>query len=514
MPHPFDGQLAAVLRHAERPLRIPVPDIDEDRIVGHVEIVVARTVVRTPRPLRENLDHGRRVEFTHLVHVVGAELLVAILTDTLVVPVQLAAIGLVNGVTGRRPVLANPDARQFAGPPPRLADGGDIVFENRSPLHIGIVMGMSRQKVDVRESFETIEQLLRFPRGIETLPILERRVVVVHRRTVHPHDHGLRLVAQGRQIVAQPCQLLVGHIGVVVAFAHRTFGAARIDVNRVVEHDVVHFAHVERVIGRTQRLAVGRFGGEITGEIGIVVVVAHRVVDRHGIPLHRSAVVAQAVKIGVPELVPRHVAQHHQIGRHALCRSEGRRLGDKPLGELPEVVRAVGEVHVAEHEDFVGVLAVDLFEFEIGSFDDTGAVFERAVELREHAVARNFVAARNGDEDISPFLGRFELVDALLVRDGHFRAVGHYDVFHADAGRRHDPVDRGARIRFETYVLDDVDVDSSERFFARVPFDEDFVVTRFTPVGQAYGETFGRGVDDGADIRDACVRLKNECVSG
>ena len=52
------------------------------------------------------------------------------------------------------------------------------------------------------------------------------------------------------------------------------------------------------------------------------------------------------------------------------------------------------------------------------------------------------------------------------------------------------------------------------RFFARVSFDEDFVVTRFTPVGQAYGETVGRGVDDGADVGDACVRLKNKCVCG
>ena len=82
-----------------------------------------------------------------------------------------------------------------------------------------------------------------------------------------------------------------------------------------------------------------------------------------------------------------------------------RKVGGE-LGELSQVARSVGEVHVAQHEDLVGVLSVDLFELEVGPFDDVGAVFERAVELREHPDGRNFVAARDGDEDISPLFGR------------------------------------------------------------------------------------------------------------
>ncbi len=359
-----------------------------------------------------------------------------------------------------------------------------------------------------RISVENVEK----PLGIGRIVVdLESRRGRIEYLRMHCNDDGGRF-GYVRQVFRQPVQLLAGEALDIIAGIGSVVAAA-IDI---VHDDIMDLADVERVVGRADLVHVLDRRIVVRRGLEVVVMVAHGVEDRQILDLAVDGVqvLGEIVAVRIPIEIPGHVSEGERIHLLALVAGHVVREVGGEFGELPEVVRAVGEVHVAEHEDFVGVLAVDLFEFEIGSFDDTGAVFERAVELREHAVARNFVAARNGDEDISPFLGRFELVDALLVRDGHFRAVGHYDVFHADAGRRHDPVDRGARIRFETYVLDDVDVDSSERFFARVPFDEDFVVTRFTPVGQAYGETFGRGVDDGADIGDACVRLKNECVSG
>ena len=222
----------------------------------------------------------------------------------------------------------------------------------------------------------------------------------------------------------------------------------------------MHFAHVERVIGRTQRLAVGRFGGEITGEIGIVVVVAHRVVDRHGIPLHRGAVVAQAVKIGVPELVPRHVAQHHQIGRHALCRSEGRRLGDKPLGELPEVARhrgTVGQMKVGGHDHHMARL-IDAAQLEIVLLADIRRLRERRPESRSGRVgALGLVTRRQRDEHIPlPLVGREPIV-TVGIGHGGLETIRHAHAGHRFQSAVDDALDRrpfavGNPCRIERYA--------------------------------------------------------------
>ena len=373
--------------------------------------------------------------------------------------------------------------------------------------HVEKFVGMPRHETD-RISVEDVEK----PLGVDRIMVdLESRCGRIEYLRMHGNDDGGRLV-HVRQVFRQPVQLLGGEALDIVAGSAPVVAAA---IN-VVHDDVMDLADVERIVGRADLIHIFDRRIVVRPGLEVVVMVAHGVEDLQILDLAVDGVqvLGEIVAVRIPVEVPGHVPEGERIHLLALVAGHVVRKVGGELGELSQVARSVGEVHVAQHEDLVGVLSVDLFELEVGPFDDVGAVFERAVELREHPDGRNFVAARDGDEDISPLFGRFELVDALLVRDGHLRAVGDHDVLHADAGRRHDPVDRGACIRFEIYVFDDVDVDSSERFFARVSFDEDFVVTRFTPVGQAYGETVGRGVDDGADVGDACVRLKNECVCG
>ena len=128
-------------------------------------------------------------------------------------------------------------------------------------------------------------------------------------------------------------------------------------------------------------------------------------------------------------------------------------------------------------------LSVDLREFEVLLFHDVGCSFQRLVELREHALRRYFVAAGDGDEDIAPLLGRFEFVDALVVGDGHFGAVGYHDVRDGTFLRRYQTEDRGAGARFKVDLVDDVDVDFADRFLACVPFEVGCVGTGFALVG-------------------------------
>ena len=297
---------------------------------------------------------------------------------------------------------------------------------------------------------------------------------------MHGHDQRRRLV-DVRQILGEPVQLFVGEFLDVVARVGSVVCAA-IDI---VHDDVVHLTDVERVEGRADavhvldgRVVVGR-GHEV------VVVVAHGVVDLQVLDLavDRLPVLGQRIVVFVPVEVPRHVAQRE--GVHLLAAVLGHvgvQIGGE-LGELGGVVGAVGQVHVAQQEELVAILSVDLREFEVLLFHDVGCSFQRLVELREHALGRYFVAAGDGDEDIAPLLGRFEFVDALVVGDGHFGAVGYHDVRDGTFLRRYQTEDRGAGTRFKVDLVDDVDVDFADLFLACVPFEVGCVGTGFALVG-------------------------------
>lgn len=134
------------------------------------------------------------------------------------------------------------------------------------------------------------------------------------------------------------------------------------------------------------------------------------------------------------------------------------------VAELREVARAVGQVHVAEHEDLVGILVpVQLFECEIHPFNSSGAAFQIVVEQGKNSGRGNLVAARNRNENVSPFLFRFELIDASFVGCGHVLAVGHDNTGHAAFVRSDDAVNRGIFVGSEVgQLVDDVDIKFSE----------------------------------------------------
>ena len=175
-----------------------------------------------------------------------------------------------------------------------------------------------------------------------------------------------------------------------------------------------------------------------------------------------TQVLGKIIVVRVPVEVPRHVAEGYSIHPGSLMAGHvGVQVGGE-FGELTAVVRAVGEMHIAEHEDLVCVLPGYFRKLEINPLNDTGGAFQRIIEPGKHPVGRGFVTARDGDKDVAPFLGGFELIDAVFVRGGYLDTVGHHDIRHANSGRRNDSVDRSACIGFKTYVFNNVYVDSSE----------------------------------------------------
>ena len=213
--------------------------------------------------------------------------------------------------------------------------------------------------------------------------------------------------------------------------------------------------------------------------------------------------------VRIPVEIPRHVAQRDRIHAFAaVCGHIGSQIGGKVV-ELGDVAGPVGEMYVAEHEDLEGVL-IDLFEREIGPFYGRGGAFEPAVQERKYAGRGHFVAAGDGDEDISPFFLRPQLIDSLLVGSGYLDAVGDHDIGYGALVGGYDAVNGRAGIGFDPDILDDADIELSEILFSGVPFDGGVVVTRFALIGHADGKAVGRGADDGTDVGDAGFRFQQE----
>ena len=122
------------------------------------------------------------------------------------------------------------------------------------------------------------------------------------------------------------------------------------------------------------------------------------------------------------------------------------------------------------------------------------------MELRQDALGGHFVAGRQDDEDVFPFFGRFELVDAVGVGLDDQFAVAHQDIGHALAVAGHDAVDGGAGLRFHHQGFQDGDIRRPYVKTNLVAADIQLVVPAHQAVGRFKGE--GGRLLDGQDAAD------------
>ena len=93
------------------------------------------------------------------------------------------------------------------------------------------------------------------------------------------------------------------------------------------------------------------------------------------------------------------------------------------LTKLVKVGSAVGKMHVTQHKYLVCVLSRHLRQHKILTFSHTGIRLQTQEELRKYSLGRHFISAWNGNEDISPFLVRLQLVDAVLVSHSYLYTI-------------------------------------------------------------------------------------------
>ena len=172
-------------------------------------------------------------------------------------------------------------------------------------------------------------------------------------------------------------------------------------------------AHIERVIGRAEFLLELSGRVEIAGGIHIVVVVSYGMENLQILYcIHVVQILVKAVEVGVPELVPGHIAECNgvnlliRVRLHIFVdfRSEGR--------ELCPVLCAVGHVHVSEIEHGMIGLVTAFVEIEIDAFAHIDSFRHLLMELRKHSSGSHFVAAWHGDEHVAVFLLGNHLVNS------------------------------------------------------------------------------------------------------
>ena len=235
----FEG--FAVFRNADVPFAgFVAPSIDEDFVFAHTRIVVAaaREILAQFDGL---LHHGvRRPILLDAVHVVGHELAFGGQPGRLELPFEVGAADGEDLVSGGRTVRADVVLAELLGPPPRAADGGDVVFvdvgEGRG-LHVAVYVGVSRDNVNRGVTVETAEQGRDGRRTVHGDIRRERGAVppVGVDRAVEADDDGSRFV-HVFQILPDPVQLLLGEILVVGPVADHARPAAVVEVDRIVEH--------------------------------------------------------------------------------------------------------------------------------------------------------------------------------------------------------------------------------------------------------------------------------------
>ncbi len=387
-------------------------------------------------------------EVFHGIHVVDAHLGIAVAGYRLVFPLQRVAVDRPVAVAGRAAVLAVVvgivGVLQAAGPPPGGAYRCDVVLGDVAVRRVGsvVVVGVAAHEVHRLEVVEAGGQRGIIPAGA----IGGKGAVEAELRDVKHHDDGRRLVGHQLQVLDEPAQLLVGHLVEIATAAGHASAAcrARVGVENVVEHDVVHPAQVEGVVVGTHEGAP-RLGGQQVGVVGerlhgaVVVVVAHDREQRYRVAVGHLVghEVDQVVLVGIPVEVPGEVAQNGGVYLGAAL------LGGIFLpfqGGNPAVVvhRAVavalGQVAVgAKYHDILVVVAAGEREV-VGLGRGRVGALELLPELRVEAVGVGWlIAARHGVEHIAVFFLAREAVVAAGIGGGHDHAVAHGHARHARA---------------------------------------------------------------------------------
>ena len=294
------------------------------------------------------------------VHVVAAELAVRLLADPLVVPLDLLVREGVDAVTGRGPVHADRTVGVETAPPPGLAHRSGIVLDD--PVvndHRAVVVRVARDEVYVGEAFDGLQQGGRTARRAgHAGNVGERGVVVPMKLHMEADDQRSRLVLYGSQVVGQPLHLSQRNQRIEIAVSDNPLRTAGIDPVDVVQHHIVHTPEVERIVVRTQRIAIGRLSQDVARDIGIVVVVAHRVEDRNRITAggQQPLVIGYCKVVVVPIAVPGHVARNQAVDRQRTRIGKRLRFGEESVAEEIQVILFVGQVKVGAHQHHVAVV--------------------------------------------------------------------------------------------------------------------------------------------------------------
>ena len=199
-----------------------------------------------------------------------------------------------------------------------------------------------------------------------------------------------------------------------------------VEVDRVVEHDEVRLADVERIVGRPEIVLVGLFGRVVVVGVFVVVVVARDVVDqgRDGRVLERVGVVAQVVLVRIPVEVEGHVADVHDVDLSRRSGDVVLHLGKHQLLVLGDVAQTVGQVDVGQHQQVEIILSRGLDQLEIDLFARLLAGGHRTPDQGHGVFRLGFVARRHAHEDVAVVFLRGEVVAARVVGRGDDLAVG------------------------------------------------------------------------------------------
>ena len=446
-PDLFHVERGSVLRHGDRPARLVGPDVDVDGIFAHRRIILVAVshVVACGEGL-ECRGVGGPV-LLDLVHVVGDELLFDGKPRGFVLPFEVGSVDREDLVTRGRTVGADVVVAVLLRPPPGAADRGDVLLVDVGigrRLDIAVHVRVPRDESHVAEAGEAAQDFVDVSLGLERYAHAAASAVRV-KRAVASHDDRGRFVDMG-ELLLEPSQLPAVEAAVVVARTDRTLRAARVEVLGVVEHDVVYPADVHGVVNRAHVLAVGAFGAEIGGYIGVVVVVAHHRPHLEVEVLDALLAFGQRPLVVVPVAVPREVAQVEAVYLSGCGGVVGRcQLLDEAVGELNVIFRgvAVGQVHVRGHEHGVGVV-VGPEQLEVELFD--GVCVERAglPELGHRLDGGDVIARRQDDEgEFVAFFG-IEPIETVGVGLGDQVSVRDQDVGDALSCQVDDTLDRRA----------------------------------------------------------------------
>ena len=299
-----------------------------------------------------------------------------------------------------------------------------------------------------------LQQHEQFVLVFEVVPDVVPCAVVGHEGHMAGHDELPDLRIKRPEVLVEPCELLRGDDLVVLVASV---------VEHVVEYDVVDLADVERVVGRSEILAVFGFGLVVVFVFVAVVVVADDVVHQKGGVLGQTQVLGHARFVAEPVFRVGHVAQIEPVDRCAPHQAVGvlHQPGHEVVAELDRVDRgddvaasgrdvdhAARDVFVGHHEQ--GVIVVGgacEVEVELLHLLFARRLVEGVEEFGQEAgVDLRVVAARRGDhhELRARELG-LEPVAAFGVGLYDVETVGDDDPFDASPFTRDIAFDRGPR---------------------------------------------------------------------